>query len=59
MEYIRLFFVFLWLKKFSFCIFVLVFEVNVYSFVRKNLLKFIDEVIVIKGIRVEFIIFDN
>lgn len=59
MEYIRLFFVFLLLKKLSFCIFVLVFDVNVYSFVKKNLLKFIDEVIVIKGIRVEFIIFDN
>lgn len=55
MEYIRLFFVFLWLKKFSFCIFVLVFDVNVYSFVKKNLLKFMEEVIVIKRIRVKYL----
>lgn len=55
MEYIRLFFVFLLLKKFSFCIFVLVFDVNVYSFVKKNLLKFMEEVIVIERIRVKYL----
>lgn len=55
MEYIRLFFVFLLLKKLSFCIFVLVFDVNVYSFVKKNLLKFMEEVIVIERIRVRYL----
>lgn len=55
MEYIRLFFVFLLLKKFSFCIFVLVFDVNVYSFVKKNLLKFMEEVIVIERIRIKYL----
>lgn len=55
MEYIRLFFVFLLLKKFSFCIFVLVFDVNVYSFVKKNLLKFMEEVIVIERIIVKYL----
>lgn len=55
MEYIRLFFVFLLLKKFSFCIFVLIFDVNVYSFVKKNLLKFMEEVIVIERIRVKYL----
>lgn len=55
MEYIRLFFVFLLLKNFSFCIFVLVFDVNVYSFVKKNLLKFMEEVIVIERIRVKYL----
>lgn len=55
MEYIRLFFVFLLLKKLSFCIFVLVFDVNVYSFVKKNLLKFMEEVIVIERIRVKYL----